>query len=295
MNTNTTHLSERLTRWILSLPWEVMAGQATHTLALIRVCQKNTGHWEPGLKEFAQTLIQTHPGINYAACDLTTALLACDLVMELGGSDQVQMTKAYLAILRELSAEETSTYNFHLLKAALHEVDNKSEQVMETCFPNDCHSIDNAIKQTLENIESSTLFGKRAFAAPEADIAELEGMSLYAQKKYDIPLAMRCLRCRNYLSKSDSLTLHTSLQFMIHQQAADGSFGDYGGIVQIIENEDERMRVHTEIKTAVSLQIMWTLYEWEGNRLLSSLNSLKEWNTNLNQPAHVNQSANQVV
>jgi hypothetical protein len=268
-------ISNKLGDWIATLTPNQSNGQLISTLALIRVYQLNIGSWEVELKKKVHTFIDVADELDYSKSDLTMALLACDLVLELGNDEQVEHASFYTSILKELSFLDKSSRNSNILMAAFNQIKPQQKKQMLFEIPMHARNIDKMILNVLEDVEKQSCFGQLDFTVDDFSVLQLESMAIRAQRSYDFPLAMRCLRTRNYLSSANSLMMNTSLNFIKYEQNIDGSIGDYQADVQSVEDVEERRTILLKIKTVVALEVIWTIYEWKENNLLASLSHLK--------------------
>lgn len=268
-------ISNKLGDWIATLTPNQSNEQLISTLALMRVYQLHIGSWEAEFKKKVHTFIDVVDELDYSKSDLIIALLACDLVLELGNDEQVEHASFYISILKELSVHDKSSRNGHILMAAFNQIEPQQKKQMLFEIPLHARNIDKMIINVLEYIEKRSCFGQLDFTADDFSILQLESMSIRAQRSYDFPLAMRCLRTRNYLSSANSLMMDTSLNFIKYEQNIDGSIGDYQADVQSVEDIEERRTILLKIKTVVALEVIWTIYEWKENNLLASLSNLK--------------------
>lgn len=261
--------------WLKTIQLTEGLSELINVLALIRVCTITDDVIKDDFNKIAKQFLEEAPEIDYTKSDLLTTLLACDLVQEIGNSLQVKSAKRYLLLLKELWEEGIYKTNTDILKVIFTEIKYNESCKITVRMDRFNKNISNEVVKTLKRIERKSSYGLIQVDSDYFSVLKVESMAIRAQREYDIPLAMRCLRARNYLDFSDSLLMRTSMSFIESQQCYDGSFGDYDADVLQISNINERKLALFKIKTIVSFQIMWLLLELNQVNLLSSLHFLQ--------------------
>ncbi|WP_395376819.1 hypothetical protein [Marinicella sp. W31] len=257
------HISEKkitadLLQWVNSIRNQVAEADVLTLIALIRICHWYNADLQPQWNNLMNGLLADNPHLPYAKNDLITALLASDVVMDYGNLQQRKIAGSYRQLLMEVMNSDND--NAHVLQAALTHMPMIPAPQLHIEVPRYNNDIDSMMRATLSLIETATYHGRLTVAAEPLLAAKIEAMSVCAQRYYDVSLAMRCLRVRNYLSSAPSLAMRTSVHFIENQQAADGSFGDYdSALVDIPEKNRHQARLH--IQLTVALQVVWTLFE----------------------------------
>ena len=268
--------ASRLLPWLQSMPKDQDIQQRIQLLALLRLCTLNNEVQASEFHQVAQTVLNYGPPLDYTKGDLLVTLLACDLAEEVGSPLQVKSAKQYTSFLKELWEEGVYPSNTDLLNSIFSKGKAKQPQKITVRLERFTKNRDAEILKILEKVERSSSFGSVPIEADAYGILNIETMALRAIRNYDIPLAMRCIRSRLYLSTADSLLLRTSLAFIESQQCFDGSFGDFDADVLKVSTVEERNAILMKIKSVVSFQIMWTLLEFKKVNLLSSLHFIKQ-------------------
>ena len=253
-------MTAHLLKWVNNIHSQVADTDVLTLLALIRVCQWYNPELHPQWNIRIKSVLSDYPNLAYAKHDLITALIASDAVMDYGDLQQRKIAGNYRQLLMEVMDSDHD--NAHLLRAALTHMPMIPAPQLNIQIPRYHTNIDAMIRTTLNSIEQASYYGRLAVDSDALLVAKIEAMSLCAQRNYDINLAMRCLRARTYLSSSPSLATATSLHFIEHQQAADGSFGDYdSALVDIAATDRPQATLH--IQLTVALQVVWTLFEMQ--------------------------------
>jgi hypothetical protein len=273
MKKTVKQVTRRLIPWIINLSKSCSSDQLVRILALAKVCLLIEDNMNEKLMKSIHLLLGRFPEINFIKNDFINSILACSLVIEFGEQKQIESAVQYKSLLIEISQDTNCELNNPILLAAMIDFECNSKHKLQIQIPQYTNEIDKSIRDTLTKIETETCFGRINVYQDESLIKKIEGMSIYTQQSYNLPLALSCLRVRNYLTYDNSLALRTGIKFIKYQQCTDGSFGDYEGVLSTLNDAAERNDADINIKLTIALEIAWILYELQdkNNNLLTQI------------------------
>ncbi|WP_271782271.1 hypothetical protein [Aquimarina algiphila] len=239
------------------------------TLAILKLYEIHSIELDKSFKNKIAVILNKNEVLSYHKNDLITSLLSALIVIEYGNQFQTEYTFKYLSILDEFqknSSEES--LNSILLNGFFNNVEKASIE-SDIFIKWHENNIEETLKKLMFKIELGSHFGMLHLKLPSGVLNYLEGAIIYFMKQYDLPMMMRCLRSLNYIASTHtSLAIKTGISFLKHQQTFDGSFGDYETSLSNIKDIKERTVQEMKIKTPISIQALWTLYELESNNNL---------------------------
>ncbi|AGC78201.1 hypothetical protein [Nonlabens dokdonensis] len=239
---------------------------------MINVCKLDSSVLQEEFDSLGTKFLNQVGTIDYVKQDLFHALLALDFVERLGNPTQKADAIAYRSILKELWSEGLYAEKKTLLDSIFCDNKESSDTVNMTIRLDRFNlDIDKEILKFIEQVETQSNYGKKTIITDELSILKMEAMATRAQRSNDIITAARCLRSRTYLSNHDSLLMKSGMKFLLSQQCYDGSFGDYEADMLKIKDSESRDKSTLKIKLIVSIQIIWTVMEFNGHSLFSSL------------------------
>jgi hypothetical protein len=253
--------ARKISNWLVAGVELISGEHIVNILALSKLCLLINKSTDLPLEKYVSSLLKNNGHINYAGNSLFTALLANSLILVRGDSDQVAGAKEYLSILEEVGDINFNELNKTMLNLVFANGQSDITNEINIDIPSFETDISKMITHVLDQIEVKTKFGLNAVNCDMVFVSRIEGMIIYSMQVYDIPLAMRCLRARNYLGAAQSFAIETGLDFIRHQFCSDGSFGDFQTALAEIEDTSRKRSICFEIKLSVAIQVLWTLYE----------------------------------
>lgn len=241
-------------------------------LALSHLCRLLCGNAPEILGE--ESLAGATNELAWTSANLLTSLIAAVGVLE-EGNELGASAKQYLLMLNEIGAEHLDCVNGVLVRLALHESDDRTCTGEPCCATLDPHALQESpseLRRTLADIEMSTAFGIAPIRAEPPVPILMEGAAIAAFRAYDLPLGMRLLRARQYVSDPYPIGTPVGFDFLRLTQRDDGSFGDYDTALAEMAVRGER-NASLQIHLPVTLQALWTMAELENPefRLLRSV------------------------
>ena len=207
--------------------------------------------------------------LDFSAGDLVSNIIARSAVLAAPSPDRhVAEARRYGALLHEMRAAARGS-NATLLDLCL-SVEGDESGASECIAPVLLRSgqIED-IEMVLSGIEKTTRFGCRPVAGDLVMTALLDGAAIAALRRYELPLAFRCIRASHYYGCAGSLAARTGREFIRASQCEAGAFGDYESVLaRYAEQPDLWLR----IKLPITFQALWTLAECEdsGFRLMQA-------------------------
>jgi hypothetical protein len=245
---------------------------AVEALALGHVCRLLCPSTSVIADEVATSVALAVPTPDWTGPNLLSSLLAS--VGALGGRrNTASSADQYLRLLEELLPESANAANTVLVRLALYGVEGLAPLAGrgDSCDARRLRGDADNMRQSLADIETSTVFGTRAMQSDPAVSIVLEGAAIAALRTYDLPMAMRLLRARRYLGDAASYGMAVGFDFLRCCQGFDGGFGDFDtSLSQMVARGDSNGALR--LKLPVTLQALWTMAELEepGFRLAAS-------------------------
>lgn len=200
----------------------------------------------------------------WLAADLITGLAAAASAFSSGAAFRSSAAE-YICILTNLGRADGPMANAALIALALdgaptestcQRLDREAGKALQSGLRS------TALSEALAVIEAKSRYGSIPLESEPPLSTLLEGATLAAFRAYDLPLGMRLLRGRSYVSDSSGLGLSTGAEFIFQSQCRDGGFGDYDtAIAELVAKGDDDASAH--IRLPVSFQAIWTLAELE--------------------------------
>lgn len=247
---------------------------------LITIIDKNLDEEE---LKFIQNFIRNNNPIDYRSESLFNCILANSLVLDFGSIGQIESALEYSSILYEIKDSSPDSVNGVLLNSVFNDEDNDNNEISPLDIKVPMFDLDilKMIKNVLTQIEMKSKFGTHKVENDPVFNSKIEAMAIHGIRLYDFELGMRSLRALKYLNCKDSFAVETGLDFIMHQQCTDGSFGDFDTAFSEVKNEATGENTIHQIKLETAIQVLWTLYELSSdkNNLISKVfNSHKHFN-----------------
>lgn len=276
-------ITEKLYSWIRSNNAIKQSDNVIKVLALLKLItliDKNRNEEEI---KFIQNFIRNNNPIDYRSESLFNCILANSLILDFGSIGQIEAALEYSSILYEIKDANPNSVNGVLLNCVFDDDENDKNEISPLNFKVPLFELDiiKMINNVLTQIEMKSKFGTCEVEYNPVFNSKIEGMAIHAMRLYDLELAMRSLRALNYLECKESLAIQTGVDFIIHQQCTDGSFGDFETAFSEVKNEESGENTIFQIKLETAIQVLWTLYEVtnDKNNLISQIfNSHKHFN-----------------
>jgi hypothetical protein len=120
------------------------------------------------------------------------------------------------------------------------------------------------IDDLLIRIESLTRYGMRNIDIASSDVwlkDLLQGLADDAFRKYDWPLACRCVRALGYLNLVSHETSLDYMAFFVLHQLPNGTFGYLGPDSRVLLSESSGYKSIGEINLSIAVGALWTIAE----------------------------------
>lgn len=231
--------------------------------------------------KFIRNFISNNSPIDYRTESLFNCILANSLILDIGSIGQIESALEYSSILYEIKDSSPDSVNGVLLNAVFNDEDQGEICPLDIKVPMFDLDIIKMINSVITQIEMKSKFGTCEVKNDPVFNYKIEAMAIHAIRLYDFELGMRSLRALKYLNCKDSFAIETGLDFIIHQQCTDGSFGDFETAFSEAKNEATGENTILQIKLETAIQVLWTLYELtnDKNNLTSQIfNSHKHFN-----------------
>jgi hypothetical protein len=275
-------ITEKLYNWIRSNNGIQQSDNVIKVLALLKLITLIDRNRNEDEIKFIQNFIRNNNPIDYRSESLFNCILANSLILDFGSIGQIEAALEYSSILYEIKDANPNSVNGVLLNCVF-EDDNDKNEISSLNFKIPMFELDiiKMINDVLAQIEMKSKFGTCEVEYNPVFNSKIEGMAIHAMRLYDLELVMRSLRALNYLECKESLAIQTGLDFILHQQCTDGSFGDFETAFSEVKNEANGEITILQIKLETAIQVLWTLYELtkDKNNLISRIfNSHKHFN-----------------
>lgn len=267
-----TRSGYKVAAWLVAQAPQIPQACLTDMLALTQLCRLLNGTLSPVLEEGIGRQLAQSMVVDYTSVSLFTALLAACAVSEYGTAGQVGVAKEYLSAIVLLDEVNFCSKNKAILSVLQNRYNSPGSAEITTGLPLWNYDKQGPVNTLLDEIEIKSCFGCKPIIAAAAMESKLEGLTMSAFKSYDIPLALRCLRARNYVAEERSFAIQTALCFLQYQFDDNGNFGDFEPAFELIDQPHQSCMIYN-IKLTMAQQVIWTLYELEGkqNRVLNDI------------------------
>ncbi len=271
--------------WLVAQAPQIPQVCLTDMLALTQLCSLLNGTLSPALEEAIGRQLAQYMAVDYTSVSLFTALLAACAVSEYGTAGQAGAAREYLSAIAGQHEVNFCSKNKAMLSVLQNKYNKHEAAEITSGLPLWSYDKQGSVNTLLDEIEIKSCFGCKPIIAAVAMESKLEGLTMSAFKSYDIPLALRCLRSRNYLAEEASFATQTALRFLQYQFDDNGNFGDFEPVFEHIDQPAQSHLVYN-IKLTLAQQAIWTLYELEGkqNRVLNDIaKTLQKYTTTKNK------------
>lgn len=266
-----SQISFKSAQWLIK-SWNSSYGSdqtlVHNALALAGLCSLLDPSSSSEMEDFIRQLDKEANGFNFACNELVPSLVGASIALKFNALPVYEAAVDYFDVLGEIAPALSSGSNAILIRLALDGCsDSDTEEAPSSMDINlslfSSNKIEH-IKQVLEKVEIATQFGTKSCKVSSPSMQLLEGAAIHALQRYDLPLAMRCLRARGYMNKQASLGLRSGKSFIQLIQCSDGSFGDFESAIEKMKLEPERSNsAELHIKLPITFQALWTLAELE--------------------------------
>lgn len=269
---NTTQLNQ-LYQWLNSQNHAFLQEQLADVLAVINLMQRI--EYQTSREAFTQQLLAQNSTVNYGQSDFVVALLASDYIGYSNHTAHQAACHQYRLLLAEI-INDTAPLNNHQIQAFKAGVQKKygaSTTVPSAAATTPKQDIGAFVERTLHVVETASSFGQNKPINQAWLNSQCDAIMVWACRRYDLPLALRSLRAKQYLDRNETLAVKTTQEFIALQQCADGSFGDYASCLQALtqQHQAQQAQIEFNIKIKLATQVLWTTYEVDHRQNLFSL------------------------
>ncbi len=259
---NTTQLNQ-LNQWLSSQNQLFLQEQLADVLAVINLMQRID--YQTSREALAQQLLTRYSSVNYGQSDFVVALLASDYVGSCNNASHQAACDQYRQLLAEIinDAEPLNNHQMQAFKAGIESDFRTSKAAHTVAASTPKQDISAFVDRTLQAVETASCFGQSKPVDQPWLNSQCDAIMVWATRRYDLPLALRSLRAKQYLDQSATLAVKTTQEFIALQQCADGSFGDYASCLQALtqKHHAQQAQIEFNIKIKLAIQVLWTAYE----------------------------------